>query len=169
MNDPLLAQTDGATGKGTSTSSMLVTMLLLIAGFILCGTMMLHYALKQRAAEGGAEEAWSFSGESFNAMLFAQRDAGGASPGGQKPAVDAASLAGKLLPPRNGKVRWPRMELTGFGRGADGTGGFAIINGNQILVGERFGKVTLVDITPQGAVVEYLGERQTLVVDVPLD
>lgn len=169
MNDPQLAQTDGATGKGTSTSSMLVTMLLLIAGFILCGTLMLHYAVKQRAAEGGAVAASSFSGAVFSAMRDAQRGTGGASPGDHEPAADASSLVGKLLPPQNGKVRWPRMELAGFGRGADGTGGFAIINGKQILVGEHFGKVALVDVNSQGAVVEYMGERQTLVVDIPLD
>jgi len=79
------------------------------------------------------------------------------------------SLPGFFSFPRNdGSVRWPKLKLTGCGASADGSGGFAIINGRHVMIGETISKVTLVEVLPpQHAVVEYKGEQKKLTVTVP--
>lgn len=62
-------------------------------------------------------------------------------------------------------VRWPPLTLSGFGRGSGNREGFAIINGEQVLVGSIVKGVTIVEILEHGVFVEYLGETKTLTVD----
>jgi hypothetical protein len=71
----------------------------------------------------------------------------------------------RFFPRDNAEVRWPKLKLTGFGRSADGEGGFGIINEKHVLKGQEISGVKLVEIRAHGVVLEYKGERKTLAVD----
>jgi hypothetical protein len=69
----------------------------------------------------------------------------------------------KNLFQKRDEVKWPRLTVTGFGRVNDGTGGFAIINGEQVMLNNFIGDVKLVEVREHDIVVEYQGARKNLV------
>ncbi|VGO20077.1 hypothetical protein [Pontiella sulfatireligans] len=171
-NEAPISETESPEKRQTSSGVMLVTLLLLIAALLLTSTMMVHYAIQQQDGNG----------QSIGAQLAGMLDKGKAYSSQFKGAVQqksqqeeaktqtAASKAVSLFSSSAGKkVKWPRMALAGFGRSTDGDGGFAIINGDQILPGQYAGKVKLVEIRNQGVVVEYMGEQKYLTVDLQQD
>ena len=63
-------------------------------------------------------------------------------------------------------MKWPKLKLEGFGKSADGEGGFAIINGKQILVGGSIGDVKVLQIKTHGVLVELENEQRVLSVEL---
>jgi hypothetical protein len=161
-------ESEGPAARGI----MLVTMLLLIAGFLMTGIMLFHYGYKAKHPDTPFPAlplaSLKEKGKAYAAKLKppekAEAVAEAEQPAETKPA-DAG--LGKLFSGRGDSVRWPKLKLTGFGSSTDGGGGFAIINGDQVHPGQLIdGKVKLVEIRAQDVVVEYMGETQTLTVDV---
>jgi len=171
ITDDPLEMESGPPAQGT----MVVTLLLLIAGFLLSSAMLFHYGLKRVAGDGAAE---------FNLAAWATQFA---SPTDQpkkpqapikEPAPTQNTVAenakesggggiGKLFGGQSDRVKWPKLKLTGFGSSTDGQGGFAIINAKQYHPGQMIDeKVTVVEIRSQDVVVEYGGETRTLTVDL---
>ncbi len=158
--------------KNPSSRTMLVTIVLLIAGFFMAGTMMLHYSSKKVGTGSETKNAaFSFSalfsqGKEYAAQLQKPKAA--------TPITQSAETTeheeqkpNKLFGKRDVKVNWPKMKVTGFGSSTSGGGDFAIINGKQILQGQLIdGKVKLSKIRSHDVIVEYKGETKTLSLDV---
>ena len=152
---------------------MLTTLLLLIAGFLLTGIMLFHYGYKAKYPETPFPmpklASLKEKGKAYATKLKppekpAETVEETVPPAEAKP---ADSGLGKLFAGRGDGVRWPKLKLTGFGSSSEGAGGFAIINGDQVHPGQLIdGKVKLVEIRTQDVVVEYMGETQTLTVDL---
>jgi hypothetical protein len=154
--------------NSTPSRVMLFTLLLLIAGFLLTGTMLLYYANAQRGnpqpMETGMEEPAPTEERSFfNKLGLSARTA--------EPDTAATNtnegIMDQLFGQRNGSsVNWPRMKLVGFGTATDGSGGFAIINNHQYRQGDLIsGKVKLIEIRRHDVLLEYGGETKTLSMD----
>ncbi len=160
---------EGGGNEAPAPRSMIFTLLLLIAGFLFASALLLHHGMKAADPETRQQldpSALIQQAKEYTASLQkpgpVEEEASGES-GGPMPAA-----IGKLFTPdRDGTAKWPKMKLTGFGRSTEGNGGFAIINGRQILLGEQIDDdVTLVEIRTHDVVVERMGERKTLTVEV---
>ncbi len=156
----------------SSSGPMLITMLLLISGLILTGTMMLHYSAKRVAgADGTASPSFSLTnllskGEEF-AKQLQNPEKEEAVAQVENPAESQDQKRSKLFGNREKKVNWPKLKLTGFGSSTEGGGDFAIINGKQVLQGQLIdGKAQLTEIRSHDVMVEYMGETKTLTVDI---
>ena len=176
-NEPSIQPEDSEESGNTPSHSgtMLVTMLLLIAGFSLSSFMLFYYGVKAGNTDGTQRKLFDFAalkekGAAYTAQLKSpdKPESGDhADPGAA--ATDQKKSEGlKLFSSKNnGKVRWPKMKLTGFGTSSDGTEGFAIINGKQFHPGQLIdGKAKLVEVRSQDVVLEYMGETRTLTVDI---
>ncbi len=149
--------------------TMLITMLLLIAGLLLASVLMMNHANKTQAEPGEKGLGFSQLVAKAKAMtvrtLAPQTEEPVAAPTPQPSPLDnlksMVSSAGS-----SDKVRWPRLKLTGFGTSTDGLESFAIINGEQMHPGQIVDKVAVVEVRAYDVVVEYKGERKTLTVDV---
>jgi len=154
--------------ESTSSRSLLVTMVLMIAGFILTGTMMMHYATKRGGGTAGMKSpVFNIAGlmEKGKAYQAHRKESKAAKPDIQADTQEKS--LGKLFSQRREKVRWPKLNLTGFGSTTDGTGGFAIINGDHVHPGQLIGgKVTLKEVRSFDVIVEYMGEQKTLTVKI---
>lgn len=85
--------------------------------------------------------------------------AGAPSEAGVKSSVPVAAVP-VAMPAKTST--WPRLTLNGvMARGGPGRGS-AIINGTMIEVGEKIEGARLVEVQPNGIVVEYLGSTQFL-------
>ncbi|MBT8043036.1 MAG: hypothetical protein HKP10_02455 [Kiritimatiellales bacterium] len=152
-------------------SSMLVTLLLLIAGLLLSSVLMLHYGYKA-GGEKMALPGVNFTELKEKGVAYQQQVTQPASddPVAQEPPQKTEQESGgigQLLAARGEKVRWPRLRLTGFGRSSDGTGGFAIINNQQVFLGELIdGKAKLIEVRTHDVVVEYKGETRIISTDL---
>lgn len=144
--------------------TMLITMLLLIAGLLLASVMMMNHLTKTQAETG--EQGLGFSELVEKAKAMTVRV-----PPPQTEETEPAESP-KASPLDNlkqivssDKVRWPRLKLTGFGTSADGLESFAIINGDQVHPGQMVGKVKVVEVRTHAVVVEYMGEQKLLTTD----
>lgn len=171
-SDPPISEEQVKIEEPRQHGTMLVTLLLLICGFLMASFMMLHYGFQAKHPEGKSIgfdlDALKEKGKVYAARLKAPEK-----PGEEAPPIQEAtthpddSNIKKLFGKLDGKVRWPKLKLTGFGSSADGTGGFAIINGKQVHPGQLIDKkARLTEIRSQDVVVEYMGETRTLTVDV---
>lgn len=157
--------------KQSSPWVMIITMLLLISGFMLTSVMLLYYAMDGKS-EDGQQSAFSLGkllekGKTWTAEASAAR----AEDRNEKEASatdSQESVVSKFFGNKDdGPIRWPKLKLTGFGRSADEEGAFAIINGKHVLVNSYLGDVKLLEIRTHGAVVEYRGEQRLLTVEQP--
>ncbi|MEA2069275.1 MAG: general secretion pathway protein GspB [Verrucomicrobiota bacterium] len=171
-NEPPISEEQAKIEEPRQHGAMLVTLLLLICGFLMASFMMLHYGLQARHPEGKSI-GFDLAALKEKGTVYAARLKATEKPGKEEPPVQEATtlpndssiknLFGKL----DGKVRWPKLKLTGFGSSTDGSGGFAIINGKQVHPGQLIDKkARLAEIRSQDVVVEYMGETRTLTVDV---
>ena len=146
---------------------MVFTMILMIAGFLFAGTLLVQQTLQSKSADGMPI---------FDPARIADAGQSMANPPPidpeaveEQPAASTSPLDGLRqmvnLPTSDG-VRWPRLKVTGFGTSTDESEGFAIINGDLVHPGEYAGKVKLVEIRTHDVVVEYQGERKTLTVEL---
>lgn len=144
--------------------TMLVTMLLLIAGLLLASALMMNHLSKATAESGEMKFGFSELLEKAKA-LTAQ-----VTPPQTEETVSTQSSPSSPLDSlkqivSSDKVRWPRLKLTGFGTSADGLESFAIINGDQVHPGQMIGKVNVVEVRTHAVVVEYMGEQKLLTTD----
>lgn len=145
---------------------MLISMLLLIAVLILSSVMLMHYALGGKEGEGG-KPSFSFANliEKGKALsVQPEPTAEQQEPESQPMATDTKSSEQGVKRFFSGNIRWPRLKLSGFGKGSGNQSDFAIINGEQVLVNTPINGVMLVKILDQGVVMEYKGEQKTLTV-----
>lgn len=154
---------DGTEKKHTSPWVMLTTFMLLITGLLLTSFMLLYYAWEHTDRMG--LESFNFS-----KILNTVNQQPAANPSADPelmPQVAAPAQKEKngksIFPSTNStKVKWPNIKLSGFGTSSDGSGGFAIINGEQVLQGGSAGKITLLEVHAHAIVVEYMGDQKTL-------
>lgn len=172
-NNPPLPDDDISIEEKSSPWTMPITMLLLIAGFLLASALMLNHTFNSKGEDG--EKGFNLTALTEKGKAFASEfkkrpeaeekaevEVKAEIPAEKKPEGGITSI----FKSREDKVRWPKLKLTGFGSSADGEGGFAIINGKQVLLGELINeKIKLVEIRTHDVVVEYQGERKTLSVD----
>lgn len=148
---------------------MLVTMILLIAALMLTGTMMLYYASTRDGQLVDAAEKQNDSSFSMSTLLEKVRkpdDAAAANPTDITEPENGSS-GFSLFGNRSDKVRWPKLKLTGFGTATDGSESFAIINNHHYHQGQLInGKITLQEVRDYDVVVVYMGETNTLTVNV---
>ena len=158
--------------SSTSPRVMLVTMILLIAALALSSVMLLNYAMDGQE-EGGQTMTSAFAKlmEKGKALVPEPQPMENPKPleaeslETTKTAADS-SMMRFFSNEKSTSVRWPKLKLTGFGKGYNGQSDFAIINNEQVLVGTPVDEVMLVEVLTQGVVVEYKGERKTLNVKV---
>lgn len=173
-NDTSLPEEE--TGSNASHKAMLITMILLIAGLTLTGTLMLHYAKAQNSTLAAAATNDSDGSGDLTrqtASLFMKKLAPTEKKETQPSAVpniepeDKNSMLNQLFQNRDGDIKWPKLKLTGFGTTSDGGGGFAIINDQQYHVGQLInGKVRLSEVRKHDVLVELYGETKILTVNV---
>ncbi len=147
--------------KKISPGVMLTTMLLLIVGLLLSSILLLYSALKR---QGGPDAELNMEALIEQAKAHTAQPRKTEQPAELKPENPSTDLK-QIFSGNTGKTtKWPKLKLTGFGSSAQG--GFAIINGRQVLLNESIGPVQLVAIRSHGVIVEYMGERKTLTVDL---
>jgi hypothetical protein len=164
---PLIPENDNDVPESSSPWVMLISMFLLISLFILSSALLLQYAADKRGdAEGNGIDFAGFlkQGKAFTEGMRAKKEPG-ETPAEVQDSQGSESTTWNFFS-GNGTVRWPKLKLTGFGTSTDDEeGGFAIINGTQVLLNTYIGDVKLVEIQAHGAVVEYKGEHKLLTVD----
>jgi hypothetical protein len=171
-NAPPIPENDNAELEPSSSRVMLISMLLLISVLILSSAMLMHYSLGGKEGDAG-QKTFDFAGLIEKGKAISANMA----PAGKQASVPERDLSAATQTPadaqRNGffsgrksTVRWPSLKLTGFGKSIDGQGGFAIINGEQILLNTTIKHALLVEILSHGVVLEYEGERKTLALDL---
>lgn len=167
-NDPISDEAFTDEQQKHSSLTMLFTMLLMIAGFFFASILLIHQTLLARSPEGKPIFELSALAEKGKALATHP-------PTGEIPVTKSENARPSPLESiRNmvinqtssGKVRWPRLKMTGFGQSADGTEKFAIINNDLVHLGEYAGKVKLVEVRAHDVVVEYKGERKNLTVEL---
>jgi hypothetical protein len=152
-----------------SPGTMLFTLLLLIAGLLLASALMVNHLQNIKTETG--EKGIGFFGLVAKAKAMTVRVPT------QQPVEPVEASTPQASPIENlknmvssagssDKVRWPRLKLTGFGTSTDGLESFAIINGEQMHPGQIVDKVAVVEVRAHDVVVEYMGERKMLTVDV---
>lgn len=157
---------EAADRRAQSPWIMLTTMLLLVLGFLLTSTLLTVRTLQARSPAG--RPIFEPAALLEKGKTFVMRPK--TMPAESKPEATDSEAPSKLedLKKRvmsqnaSAKVRWPRLSMTGSGSTADGTEGYAIINGELIHLGEQVGQVTLVEVRGNNVVVEYKGERKIL-------
>ncbi len=157
--------------KPVSPGIMLTTMLLLITGLLLSSILMLYHAMERKDGKSPDLNLGTLLEHAKTQAAKPQKAVHPAKP--QKTVQPAADREPKQKQPAikeilsggsEKKVKWPKLKLSGFGSSADG--GFAIINNQEVFLGQNIGKVKLVEVRHHGIVVEYMGERKTLSVDI---
>ena len=153
--------------------TMLITMLLMIAGLLLASIMMMNHVNKTKGESGG--KGLGFSGlaekaKSLTVRVPPQKTVESVATPSPQPTPQSSSIEKlkKMVSSAasSDKVRWPRLKLTGFGTSTDKLESFAIINGEQVHPGQIVDKVHVVEVRAHDVVVEYMGERKTLTMDV---
>lgn len=163
---PLIPENDNDVPETSSPWVMLISMVLLIGLLILSSALLVQFAIdKAGPAEDDGIELANFieQGKAFAEGLRTEKDPEASPDEVQKTTPTESGVRNFFS--GNGSVRWPKLKLTGFGSSTDEDGGFAIINGKQVLLNTYIGDVKLVEIQAHGAVVEYQGEHKLLTVD----
>lgn len=142
---------------------MLTSLLLLIVGLLLTSFMLLYYAW-QRTDHAGFDSIDLTRILHHNTPKTAAHETPASEP--TTAAVDLPAAGNHVnanLPASgNEKVKWPKIKLSGFGTSSDGSGGFAIINGEQVLQGGSVGKITLLEVHAHAVILEYMGEQKSM-------
>ncbi|VGO14948.1 hypothetical protein PDESU_03528 [Pontiella desulfatans] len=184
-NEPPLVEDQVEFEETPSHGIMLTTLLLLIAGLLMCSAMLFHYGFKAKSPDGEPSKFNLAAIKQKMHALSAQQEKPEPTtpstptppktqpPPPNVPPVEAAqapkpdSGINKFFAKRDDKLRWPKLKLTSFGSSTLPGGDFAIINGDQVHPGQLIeDKVTLVEVRDQDVVVEYMGETRTLTVDL---
>jgi hypothetical protein len=162
-----------AVPRTSCSRATLVSMLLMISLLILSSAMLVHYAVD---GKDGATKPSLFNlgqlmekGRELSAKTqFAKPlDSPVSDPSPTTTPKSSTSVVKKLFPGGGqGTVRWPKLKLSGFGLPSKGEVGFAIINKKHVIEGGTIDGAKLVEILEHGVVVEYKGERKTLIIEM---
>ena len=145
--------------ENTERGMILLFIILLISTLLLSSSMFIYYSIPTEGQDTG-KTTFSLNrllekGKETSSTLTKQTQ--------QKLSETTQLLEEQSTTANNTKsARWPKLKLTGFGKSADGKGGFAIINGNQYNIGEPSGKVSLIEIQAHGVLLEYKGEQKVI-------
>ena len=170
-NENTLPETDLEQDNSKSPWTMLMTMILLSAGLLLSGAMLLNRAqgkMKSAGAPGTGLSAFLNNGKTLLSEAksrAAQQKESDLQTGNTTGDLSRDEGVSRFFQRPAGSVRWPKLKLTGFGSSTDGASGFAIINGQHVIAGQQISKVTVIDIGAQSVIVEFKGEQRTLSVD----
>ena len=170
-NEPAITESEHEQPEKTSPATMLISMILLIAGLLLASTMLIQQAQEKSGSAKTTLAGFSAflqKGKSLSNQAkadVADQSETGISAEEANADTKSRSRFKQFFQKTNHSVRWPKLKLTGFGTSSDGGSGFAIINEKHIIVGQQISKATLIEIGAQSVVVEYKGEQKTLTVD----
>lgn len=152
LNNLELLSRDETTDSSTPAITMLTTMLLLTAGFILSSIMLGHYMMTPRTENKNIHAAITLLTKTFSTEK-AEKE------------TETSNL-NALFSERDLMTHWPRLKLAGFGKSEDESSNFAIINGKKVHPGQSIaGKVTLVEIRDHDVMVEFKGETRILTIE----
>lgn len=147
-----------------SSWSMLFTMILMTAGFIYSSALFVNESMQVRTEEG--EPILVLSALIDHSKSLVKLPAMKGADGDHLQTANISPLTGiknmVLSHTSSDTAKWPKLKITGFGKSADGTEKFAIINGDLVHPGEFAGKIQLIEVRIRDVVVEYNGERRTL-------
>lgn len=152
--------------NSTPSHVMLFTLLLLIAGLLMTGTMMLCYTNAHRDDLAQTTTATEEPAQTVNPVssFFEKMDSKTrvANTDPTKTAINNGVMDQLFSGRNSSSVNWPKLKLTGFGSATDGSGGFAIINNHQYRQGDLIsGKVKLIEIRKHNVLLECEGETKT--------
>ena len=170
-NEPAITESEHEQPEKTSPATMLISMILLIAGLLLASAMLIQRAQEKSGSSRTALSGFSEfiqKGKSLSSQAIAKvAEQNETTASAEEANASTTSNSGfkQFFQKTNSSVRWPKLKLTGFGTSSDGESGFAIINEKHIIVGQQISKVTLVEIGLQSVVVEYKGAQKILTVD----
>ncbi|MEN7972992.1 MAG: hypothetical protein ABFR47_04065 [Verrucomicrobiota bacterium] len=163
-----------------------ISMLLLIALLALSSTMLIYYASADSEKEAinpilefalrqtqRKDPPDAIQTASQNQDLNASLDSSGTTNQSQQNSTSnnsqppfTESLINKFFPKKgNGKIHWPKLEISGLGFPSENKAGYAIINGKLVVEGHAIKDATLVKILEHGVLIEYKGETKTLAVE----
>lgn len=153
--------------SSTSSLVMLFTILLLIAGLLMTGTMMLYYVNTHHNDLTKTTRKTKESTQILNPISFffekIKSETHIANLYNTKTDTNSGVIDQLFGDRNNLSANWPKLKLTGFGSATAGNGGFAIINNHQYRQGDLInGKVTLIKIRKHDILMEYEGETNTL-------
>jgi hypothetical protein len=170
-NEPAITEKEHEHPEKTSPATMLISMILLIAGLLLASAMLIQQAQERSGSSRTTRSGFSAFIQKGKS-LSSQAKANAADKNEVRASAEEANISTtspsrfkQFFQKTNHSVRWPKLKLTGFGTSSDGESGFAIINEKHIIVGQQISKATLIEIGVQSVVVEYKGEQKTLTVD----
>jgi len=155
----------------TPSRVMLFTLLLLIAGLLMTGTMMLYYSNAHRGDREQTTAATAEPAQTDNPLssFIEKMDSKTRAPDSDSAKTNTGrGVMGQLFGGRNNfSANWPKLKLTGFGSATDGSGGFAIINNHQYRRGHRTnGKSKLIEIEKHDVLMEYEVETNTISMNI---
>jgi hypothetical protein len=155
-----------ANQKACAPWSMLITLVLLILGFLLTSALLIAQTLDVHSPAGRPifePAALLAKGKALATRPTLRPTTTESEPTTRTSFSKLDDLKKRVLSQTPAtKVRWPRLTITGSGNTADGTKGYAIINGQLIHIGERIDQVMLIEVHENDVVVEYNGERKIL-------
>lgn len=149
---------------------MLTTLLLLIGGLLFSSAILVHYGMQRRGGTSDAASGFAgllAEGREFAARTLPQPQEKTAGEPTATAAPESLGIKKFFSGSDEENVKWPKLKLTGFGKGVHLEDGFAIINGKKVMVGGQIGDVRLVNIRTHGVLVELQGEQKTLTVEIP--
>ena len=158
--DPMPEETPSKEISTASPWTALFTMLLLSIGFLVTSALLIRQAFNTKNSEG--EPIITVS-----SLIEDVKTRSATTPIAMSQNCEETSDLKEIPPdepatPATGKVKWPHLKLIGFGKSADGTESFAIINNQQVHPGEYVGKVMLSEVRANDVIVEYKGEYKIL-------
>lgn len=157
MSDLNLPQKNNTAQNEPTPGTMPITILLLVGGLLLTSAMMVNYTLGTKNIYGKTTVNVSALTENLKEKIIVMN----ASSSLKKEKTE------ELLP-----VQWPELTLTGFGTGIGGKDGFAFINGQSVVPGQKLNTATeeeaipvkIIKVVTQGVLVECGGEQKLLTV-----
>jgi hypothetical protein len=146
--------------------TMPITMGLLILGFLLTSALLIARTLDVRSPAGRLivdPAAVLAKGQALVARPAHRRTTVKPKPAPLESFSKLDDLKKRVMSSATStRTHWPHLSITGSGNTADGTKGYAIINGKLIHIGEIIDQVMLIEVRGNNIVVEYNGEQKTL-------
>lgn len=156
-----------------SSFALIGAMLLTIAGLALTSYMLFHYATDAVKTEND-EPAFTF-------ISFLEMMGDSQTPTSERAdeSIETAPLETEMAKletkeenpekkrsffSKNTFKRWPTLTVTGYGTSTK-SGGFAIINGQQVMLNDYIDGAQLIEIRSQDVVLEFEGERKNIAID----
>jgi len=161
-NEPISSEPRVKGSARPSTGAMFIIILLLISGLLLTSIMLFQYSVSgSKGSKLKRNEKTATS--KTNTVSVQTSKPVSKEPSSTTPKKESGFSFKKLF---SDPTRWPQLKLTGFGLPANGTAGFAIINGEHVFEGNSIKGVTLVKVLDSGVQVEFNGKTKVLIIDI---